>query len=307
MALLLILGLSLTAMSVVLVLRALSLAHGDRRRTLGHIGAYGFRPDTAVSPETADLRTVVSELAEETGTRALERFDGLKQGEARLRQLLTSAGMYQTSVATFVGVRVLAAACGPVLLGLAGFAGSLDARTLAGCVLITLFGWFGPVAIVQRRARLRMERIDREVPELVDLLVTTVEGGVAFGGGLQLASRNIEGPLGQELRLVLREQSLGLTPEEALRNLSVRVDSPATRAFTQALVQGESLGVSIGQILRDLAGDMRKRRRSAAEERAQKTPTKILFPLIALILPALFIVTLGPAVMEATRFFADSI
>ena len=96
-----------------------------------------------------------------------------------------------------------------------------------------------------------------------------------------------------------------MTPEEALRNLSLRVDSPATRAFTQALVQGESLGVSIGTILRDLAVDMRKRRRQAAEERAQKTPTKILFPLIALLLPAMFIVALGPVVMEALTFLAS--
>ena len=164
-----------------------------------------------------------------------------------------------------------------------------------------VMGWYLPYVRVQRRARLRLEQIDREVPELVDLLVTTVEGGVGFAAGLQLASRSIEGPLGQELRLALREQSLGLTPEEALRNLSLRVDSPATRAFTQALVQGESLGVSIGTILRDLASDMRKRRRQSAEERAQKTPTKILFPLIALILPAMFIVTLGPVMMEAVR------
>ena len=98
----------------------------------------------------------------------------------------------------------------------------------------------------------------------------------------------------------------GLTPEEALRNLSLRVDSPATRAFTQALVQGESLGVSIGTILRDLASDMRKRRRQAAEERAQKTPTKILFPLIVLMLPAIFIVALGPVVMEALSFLRSA-
>ena len=160
---------------------------------------------------------------------------------------------------------------------------------------------------MQRRARLRLEQIDREVPELVDLLVTTVEAGVGFAAGLQLASRSIEGPLGQELRLALREQSLGLTPEEALRNLSdCGSDSPATRAFTQALVQGESLGVSIGTILRDLATDMRKRRRQSAEERAQKTPTKILFPLIALILPAMFIVTLGPVMMEIVRFLGSA-
>ena len=86
----------------------------------------------------------------------------------------------------------------------------------------------------------------------------------------------------------------------------MRVDSPATHAFTQALVQGETLGVSIGTILRDLAIDMRKRRRQAAEERAQKTPTKILFPLVTLILPAMFIVTLGPVLMQLFDFFASA-
>jgi tight adherence protein C len=184
--------------------------------------------------------------------------------------------------------------------------GKLDFRLFLAGALLTVMGWYLPYVRVQRRARLRLEQIDREVPELVDLLVTTVEGGVGFAAGLQLASRSIEGPLGQELRLALREQSLGLTPEEALRNLSLRVDSPATRAFTQALVQGESLGVSIGTILRDLAVDMRKRRRQSAEERAQKTPTKILFPLIVLILPAMFIVSLGPVLMEALSFFGST-
>jgi tight adherence protein C len=216
------------------------------------------------------------------------------------------AGMYGTSVPSFVGLRILTTLAGPALLFLLALNGALNLRILLGGVVITVMGWFLPLVIVQRRARLRVEEIDREVPELVDLLVTTIEAGVGFASALQLASRSIEGPLGQELRLALREQSLGLTPEEALRNLSVRVDSPATRAFTQALVQGESLGVSIGTILRDLAIDMRKRRRQAAEERAQKTPTKILFPLIGLILPALFIMTLGPVLLEIVRFLSSS-
>jgi tight adherence protein C len=302
---LLILALTLVAASAVLVLRSLTLATTERRRSLDQIGAYGFHSE-AVAEESADLRASFGDFAEVTGEKALARFDRLRTGERGLRELLNSAGMYGTSVAAFVGSRILVASLGPALLFLMSIAGRLDVRLLLGGGLMTLMGWYLPYVRMQRRARLRLEQIDREVPELVDLLVTTVEGGVGFAAGLQLASRSIEGPLGQELRLALREQSLGLTPEETLRNLSLRVDSPATRAFTQALVQGESLGVSIGTILRDLAIDMRKRRRQSAEERAQKTPTKILFPLIALILPAMFIVTLGPVLMEALSFFASS-
>ena len=305
MTLMLIIGLSLVAASAVLVLRSFGLASADRRRTLDQIAVYGFRAATPAAERAGDSKSVLEQLATATGERALARFEGMKAREKGLRELLNSAGMYQTSVALFVGRRVLAASAAPALLVLLALTGGLDARTLLGGSLMTAMGWYLPYVRVQRQARLRLDRIDREVPELVDLLVTTVEGGVGFGAGLQLASRSLEGPLGQELRLALREQSLGLTPEEALRNLSLRVDSPATRAFTQALVQGESLGVSIGTILRDLATDMRKRRRQSAEERAQKTPTKILFPLIALILPAMFIVTLGPVVMEALDFLGS--
>jgi tight adherence protein C len=301
----LILGLALVATSAVLMLRAFALASSERRRTLDQISAYGFHSQ-AVAEESVDLRATFGDLAEATGEKALARFDRLRAGERGLRELLNSAGMYSTTVAAFVGRRILCALLGPALLLLMSLAGRLDVRLLFGGALLTMMGWYLPYVRVQRRARLRLEQIDREVPELVDLLVTTVEGGVGFAAGLQLASRSIEGPLGQELRLALREQSLGLTPEEALRNLSLRVDSPATRAFTQALVQGESLGVSIGAILRDLAVDMRKRRRQSAEERAQKTPTKILFPLIALILPAMFILSLGPVLMEALNFFAST-
>ena len=306
MTLLLVLALSLVATSGVLVLRSFALARTERRRTLDQIAVYGFRSAAPAVEDSADMRSALEELASATGEKALARFDGLRADERGLRELLTSAGMYDTSVASFIGRRILAASSGPALLLLFSLTGGVDLRLLFGTGLMTLMGWYLPYVRTQRRARLRIETIDREVPELVDLLVTTVEGGVGFAAGLQLASRSIEGPLGQELRLALREQSLGLTPEEALRNLSLRVDSPATRAFTQALVQGESLGVSIGTILRDLAVDMRKRRRQSAEERAQKTPTKILFPLIGLILPAMFIVSLGPVMMEALNFFKSA-
>jgi tight adherence protein C len=307
MTLMLVVGLSLIAMTVALVLRAFALAQADRRRTIRQIAVYGFRPDDPGSETPAEFRATLDALATAMGEKALARFDGLRAGERGLREQLAQAGMYGTSVATFIGSRILGALVGPSLIFVLSLTGGLNIRLLIGGCVVTVMGWYFPYVRMQRRARLRLEQIDREVPELVDLLVTTVEGGVGFAAGLQLASRSIEGPLGQELRLVLREQSLGLTPEEALRNLSLRVDSPATRAFTQALVQGESLGVSIGMILRDLAVDMRKRRRQMAEERAQKAPTKILFPLIALILPALFIVTLGPAIMGALDFFSSSV
>ena len=96
---------------------------------------------------------------------------------------------------------------------------------------------------------------------------------------------------------------MGLTTEEALRNMLVRADTPAVRSFVRAVTQGETLGVSIGDILRSLATEMRKRRRAVAEERAQKAPVKILFPLVFLIFPAMFVILLGPAVFDFLEAF----
>jgi tight adherence protein C len=135
------------------------------------------------------------------------------------------------------------------------------------------------------------------VPELVDLLVTTIEAGIGFGSALQLSARRVRDPLGSELRLTLGEQAMGLTMSEALQNMLERTNrSTSMRAFVQSIVQGETMGVSMGRTLRDLAVDMRKRRKQAAEERAQKAPIKLLFPLTFLILPAMLLVILTPAV-----------
>jgi tight adherence protein C len=300
MAFLLFTGLVLTGVACALGLRAMTLARGRQRETLTQIGAYGFASMVTPAPTSRDVRALLQGLASTTGERVLERFG--RERQQRVRRQLNSAGLYRTSVATFLGYRVLAAAA-PLIAILLLSGTNLGPRAVVAAFWLGVMGWLAPSAFVKRRARLRLEEIDREVPELVDLLVTTVEAGVAFAAGLQLAARGIRGALGDELRLALQEQSLGLTPDAALRNLAVRVDSPALRAFTQALIQGESLGVSVGKVLRDLALDMRKRRRAAAEERAQKTPTKILFPLIALILPALFILTLGPVLVRVIQFF----
>ena len=301
MTILLFFGLVLTGLASVLVLRSVALGRARQRATLAQIGAYGFHSAAPTAKPSRDVRGAVGALASAAGS-ALETRLGEERAR-RLRRELDAAGLYRTTVATFLGYRALFTV-GPAagIAFLSSASGSFGGRTLFLTVLLTAMGCFFPPYLVKRRARLRIEQVDREVPELVDLLVTTVEAGVGFGGGLQLAARSVKGPLGDELRLALQEQSLGLSANQALRNLTGRVESPALRAFSQALIQGESLGVSIGKVLRDLAVDMRKRRRAAAEERAQKTPTKILFPLVALILPAMFILTVGPMVLRVVRF-----
>ncbi len=298
MNLLLIVGLALIGLSSVLGLRSLAFGRARREETFAQIDAYGFNSAGAPAAPRRP-RDVLAGIAAAVGGRVVHRLGSDRERE--LRTLLNSAGYYRTSTATFLGYRVLVISVmvGWSLLLVAG--NGVSPRGLLLIMFLGGFGWILPKFLLQKRATKRLERVDREVPELVDLLVTTVEAGVGFAAALQLAARSIQGPLGEELRLLLQEQSMGLTTEEALRNLGSRVDSPAVRAFIQALVQGEALGVSIGKILRDLAVDMRKRRRQGAEERAQKAPTKILFPLVLLILPAMFIVTLGPAIVTIMR------
>ena len=97
---------------------------------------------------------------------------------------------------------------------------------------------------------------------------------------------------------------MGLSVNEALMNMLARADTPAMRSFVRSILQGETLGVSIGKIMRDLAVEMRKRRRQMAEERVQKAPTKMLFPLVFLIFPAMFVVILGPAAIEILHTIA---
>jgi len=294
MILVLFLALALITGSALLVLRAAGAADPQRRQALAHIGAYGFNAE-AVDAARPEARARLSALATMVGN-IYSRYSRTDR-EREIRELLRSAGLYRMRVTTFLGYRVLATfGTSLFLLWLISAMGGGGVAMLFVVVSFALLGWIAPMFVLRKRAAQRLEQIDREVPELVDLLVTTVEAGVGFASALQITARRVEGPLGQELRVALSEQSMGLTIQEALKNMLSRANSPALRMFVQAIIQGDTLGVSIGKILRDLAVDMRKRRRQNAEERAQKAPVKIIFPLVLLILPAMFIVAVWPIV-----------
>jgi tight adherence protein C len=291
MAIILLIGLLLLAAAVALAVHGASGAYLRSRTLVADVGAYGFGGTGGAAVDRPPSSSFLSNLVLRVG-RDFERRVGHEQAR-EIRVLLNAAGCYRTTVARYLGYRVVATVVPP--LTLLAFGGA-TAATLVAAVVVAGLGWITPPFVLKRRARRRVAEIDYEVPELVDLLVTTVEAGVGFAAALQLSARRVRGPLGEELRLAMREQSMGLSVDEALANLLERTNQSASmRAFVQAIVQGETLGVSIGKILRDLATDMRKRRRRLAEERAQKAPVKLLFPLVMLILPAMLVVVLGPA------------
>ena len=294
----LLLGVALTATCVALLGRAIALPRLRAISRLGQIDAYGFSaPADGSAPAPRAVTGVLNQLARRLGSFFAGRMSGLSEADSK-RELM-AAGMYRTAPATLVGYRVICAVSFvAAALGLASASGVGGPPVVLMVLILAGIGWLGPVTVVRRRARFRLERIDRELPELVDLLVVSVESGLGFAGSMQLAAERLDGPLGDEMRLAIQEQTMGLPTERVLANILTRSDTPSMRSFVRSVRQGEALGVSIGEILRSLALEMRNRRRSAAEERAQKAPIKILFPLALLIFPALFVVLLAPAMFK---------
>lgn len=290
MVTLLILALVFAGLALALAARAVVLPRLRAEESLGQIAAYGYRQSTAAEAEDEPvLPNLAGRLGALVGGRDAERR------EAETRKLLLASGAWGITPASFIGYRALAA----IVLGLsvallmaAAGTGALWVILAAGYA--TVAGWVLPLFILKSRARDRAERIEIELPELIDLLVVTLEAGLGFAAALQRSAERTRGPLVDEMKLTLHEHTLGLTIEQALRNFLDRVDAPAVRSFVRAIAQSETLGVSIADVMRELAGDMRIRRRQIIQEKAQKAPIKILFPLAFLIMPAMFIVVLFP-------------
>jgi len=297
----LLIGLALLGFAGILFVRAASFSRVRAVGTLDQIGSYGYAAPGI--PDGPARTSIVGALATKLGAIAAPRF-GLER-EARMREQLQAAGFYSLEPRRFLGYRVLIAVGLPIVrIWLAVVSGKAGVFFFLTFPLIVLGGWYLPLRYVKMRARKRLKEIDAELPELIDLLVVTVEAGLGFVGALKLSAERLGGPLGQEIRLTLQEQAMGLSSSEALRNMGRRVDTPGMQSFVRAVLQGETLGVPTAEIMRSLAGEMRKRRRALAEEKAQKAPIKILFPLVFLIFPAMFIVILAPAVYQFLHTFS---
>jgi len=172
----------------------------------------------------------------------------------------------------------------------------VQVRSAPGLLEPGVVGWRDPVLLMP--ADIDQHLTPPELQTIVAHELCHVRRRDNFTASLHMAAERLDGPLGVELRLTLQEQRMGLTPVQALENMVTRCPTPAVESFTRAMVQGSLLGVSIGAILRSLAVEMRKRRRAAVEQQAQKAPIKMLFPLVFMIFPAMFIVILGPAVIS---------
>ncbi|MGN6474501.1 MAG: type II secretion system F family protein [Mycobacteriales bacterium] len=168
---------------------------------------------------------------------------------------------------------------------------------IVGAVLAS----FVPDVILDSRANERQQQVARALPDALDLLAITVEAGLGLEQALVIVTDRLEGPLGDELRRMLREIELGVDRHTALEFLRRRTDVRELSAFVVALLQADELGMAVGEVLRVQAAQVRLVRRQKAREQAAKTPVKILFPVIFTIFPAMFVVTIGPGAIRIAQ------
>jgi tight adherence protein C len=300
-----VLGIGLVGLTARLLIHAVLLPRLSLNAHLRRIDIYGFgtvaTEDAEIDSRTK-LNAAVGDLAERIGAWMIKRIPRLKPVP---RGVLTAAGRYELSVEAMQGYRVLAAGSLTTMVLFLMFDGIgvslISMLLLVGAVV---GGWQLPAMSVRRRATERLFQIDRTLPDLIDVMIATMEAGMGIAGGLSMVADRFEGPLGDELRLMVRQQQLGVGTGEALADMADRCDTPSMRAFARTVSRGDQLGGSISPILRELAIDVRRRRRHAAREKIQKAPVKLMFPMMLLIFPALLVVLGFPVVYALIHSFS---
>ena len=223
----------------------------------------------------------------------------------RVNRLIVLAGNPPALTAErIVAFKILFAIVGLVvglmLAQLLPFSGLLKVGAVA---LLTLLGYTAPSAAIAARASKRQKEIRKALSDTMDLLTISVEAGLGFDAALGQVVRNVPGPLSDEISRMLQEMQIGVSRTEALRHLTERTEVPELDGFVLSMIQADKYGVGVAKVLRSQSQELRQKRRQRAEETAQKVPLKLLFPTIFMLLPALFVVILGPGIIKIYETF----
>ncbi|HZB19417.1 MAG TPA: type II secretion system F family protein [Blastococcus sp.] len=223
---------------------------------------------------------------------------------ARLDRLAARAGRpADWPVPKLVAAKLVLAAVGGGL-GLLVISARATPLNVALVVAVTLVAYFVPELLLYSRGQERQDAIGLELADTLDQMTIAVEAGLGFESAMSRAGKNGKGPLAEELVRTLQDIAVGQPRREAYLALADRTAVPDLRRFIGAVLQADAYGVSIADVLRTQAQEMRLKRRQRAEEKAMQIPVKVIFPLILCILPTLFIVLLGPAAMDMMEAFS---
>jgi tight adherence protein C len=312
MTLLLILGGALVVLAIVLASAATNTTAGGQAvsgvdRSVALVQALTNQPKELIKEYDESFGDRVMAPLQERASKLGRRLSGSDAPE-RIRKRLDVAGnpvgwtVERVQAGKVIGAIVLFLVS-TALTAVMGTSLTLRIVLVAGA---TLVGWFGPNLYLYQKVYERSGRMQRDLPDAIDLMTISVESGLAFDAAVQQVARNTEGPLADEFSRVLREMQIGLGRAEALRSFAERTEVDDVKSFVTSMVQADSFGIPIANVLRIQSAEMRTKRRQRAEEKAQKVPVKITVPLIFCILPCLFIAVMGPAVIHIMQSFSGA-
>ncbi|GAA1961801.1 type II secretion system F family protein [Nocardioides panacihumi] len=301
MVLLFVLGLLLLAVAITLLAMGLRPAEEARgiNRSLAVLQAMTDAPRELSAELEKPFADRVLQPLQARALKVGRRITGADSAERLRRKLDLAGNPAGWTVDRITAGKVMGAGLG-LLIGLAVglvLADALTTRLIFGAAGLVI-GFFGPNLYLYQLAYDRANKLQRELPDAIDLMTISVESGLGFDAAVQQVAQNTEGPLADEFARMIREMQLGMGRGEALRSLGERANVDDLRSFVSAMVQADSFGIPIAQVLRVQSGEMRVKRRQRAEEKAQQVPVKITIPLIFCILPALFVAVMGPAAIN---------
>jgi tight adherence protein C len=236
----------------------------------------------------------------------LNRNAGAGSTDALQEKLNLAGRPWGLTASGFLALRLLCM----LLFTAIGFALALfGALTMPLLVVVPagglILGYLGPQMVVARRIKKRQKEILLALPSALDLLTISVEAGLSFDSALTRVVEKYNNAFSRELSIMLNEVRLGRPRLEALDDVGRRCKVEELSNFIQAIIQSEQLGVGVANVLRIQSEEIRRKRRQRAEEQGQKAPLKMLFPMVGCIFPTLFIVLLGPAVIEVAHQFGS--